>query len=265
MVVAYWRRAVVRAVNALRYPMISTARSGRDLAVRRGVSRAVLAGGRVGLPGVGRVGLLCGLLLVCLVGMPHGGAWARGGDRPSFGVSTRYALPQDNGGRQQPIDTIILTSGRRLTGTIRAVTNLNVFYTPPGKKEERSFERRNVHMVIYANGRAERLNDMAFQSIEETDWRIIILTDDPEEVRGLYSQGVVSGESSKTNKSMRSAKRSAETRIKKRAVAKKGLIVLVTRRVQSGGYGEIPTYYIEGEAYGLEPPDVSEVDGGTPQ
>lgn len=53
---------------------------------------------------------------------------------------------------------------------------------------------------------------------------------------------------------MSSAKRNAETRLKKRAVAKGAIFVLVTKRTSTGGYGEVPTYYIEGEAFGTEPP-----------
>lgn len=190
--------------------------------------------------------------LLCMFAslMGHGTAFL-----PSS-VGTLEALPGfQEPQRKKPIDTIIFTSGRKAVGTVRTISSTMVFYVPEGKSEEVSHKRRNVHMVVYANGRAERLNDLAFQEADLTDWRIIILTDDPDEVAGLYPLGVVSGESSKSNRTIRSARRSAETRLKKRAVAKGGIMVFVSKRQTTGGFREVPTYYIEGEAYGLEPPE----------
>lgn len=160
-----------------------------------------------------------------------------------------------------PVDTIQLTSGRKIACVIRTRTSKRVYYYSDSLGTEKSFARRNVHRLIYSDGRAEKLNDLAVRTLASDDYRNVIIVDDKEDVEGLYSYGVVHGESSKSNRSMASAKRSAETRLKKRAVAKGAIFVLVTKRQSTGGYGEVPTYYLEGEAFGVEPPESEEGEG----
>lgn len=157
-------------------------------------------------------------------------------------------------GNKPPRDTIILTSGNVKVGTLKNIFESTVYYVDTLGKEH-SLKERNVHRIIYSNGRTQTLNQKAVSDVSEGDWRIVMLVDDPAQVEGLYARGVVSGKSSPSNKSKRSAQRSAETRIKKCCVAKGGIVVLVTKRLTTGGYGEPPSFYIEGEAYGSEPLD----------
>ena len=42
-------------------------------------------------------------------------------------------------------------------------------------------------------------------------------------------------------------------KLQKKAAAIKGMVVLVTKRKATGGYGEFPGYFIEGTVYGTEP------------
>lgn len=154
-------------------------------------------------------------------------------------------------------DTIVLTSGQIKVGTLKNIFGSNVYYIDTLGKE-RSLKERNVHRIIYSSGRTQTLNQKAISEVSDDDWRIVMLVDDPKQVEGLYARGVVSGKSSPSNKTKQSVQRSAETRIKKRCVAKGGIVVLVTKRLTTGGYGEIPSYYIEGEAYGTEPPQEGE-------
>lgn len=170
--------------------------------------------------------------------------------------------PQKSAPVEQLIDTIILTSGKVVLGTVRNLTNTELSYLTKGKQEEKTLTRLNVHKIIYANGKSIRITDKAVAELSNTDWRIVILVEDPEEVRGLYPLGQVQGESGKANKSFTAAQTNAETRLKKRAVAKKATMVLVTKRSKTGGYGEVPTYKVEGEAYGPEPPEGTEEDNG---
>lgn len=196
--------------------------------------------GRAGVEVRNRVGssgwLWCGVLVWCLmVGTVHK---AEAQSKP-----------------WKAVDTIELTSGKKIPCVIRSKTSKRIYYYADSLGTERSFARRNVHKLIYENGRAERINDKAVMSLADDDYRVVILVEDKEDVAGLYSCGVVTGESGKSNRSMGAAKKSAETRIKKKAVAKGAIFVLITKRLTTGGYGEIPTYYLEGEAFGTEPPE----------
>ncbi len=155
--------------------------------------------------------------------------------------------------KQKALDTIVTVSGKRYPVRIRIVNHKKVTYYKPGSKKMRSMKRSRVNRVIYANGRIEKITEMAVRGISEDDYRIVILTDDESMVQGLYSKGVVKAVSRGRANSIHKARKSAENRLKKQAVRKGATYVLVKSRRQQGGYGEVPTYTIEGEAYGTEP------------
>ena len=81
-----------------------------------------------------------------------------------------------------------------------------------------------------------------------------MITKKEDEVNGLYEIGKVTGKSSATNRTTKSAKRTARIRMKKRAANKGGVMILVTKQEATGGFGEVPTFYIEGIAYSFEEP-----------
>ncbi len=191
---------------------------------------------------LGKFSSLCQLLL--LVGVM------------GVGMSATAGTPA-----KRALDTIVLTSGGIKVGTLKNIFGSNVYYVDT-IGQEHSLRERNVHRIIYSTGRTQTLNQKAVVDVSEDDWKIVMLVDDAAQVDGLYARGVVSGKSSPTNKTKQSAQRSAETRIKKRCVAKGGIVVLVTKRLTTGGYGETPSYYIEGEAYGSEPLEEGAEDGG---
>lgn len=166
-------------------------------------------------------------------------------------MALAYASHPD--GDQKTLDTIVTTAGKRLPVKIRIVNHRKVTYYNPGSSKLRSMTRSRVNRVIYADGRIEKITDMAVRSISNDDYRIVILTDDPNMVQGLYSRGVIKATSRGKANSLSKARKSAENRLKKQAVHKGATYVLVKNRRQTGGYGEVPTYFIEGEAYGTEP------------
>ncbi len=155
---------------------------------------------------------------------------------------------------KEPVDTIILISGRKVPALVQAVSTSKVDYIVPESNEMKEMKRRSVHKIEYRTGRVERFNDMAVQMIDEGDWKTVILTDSKDDVEGLFELGEVEAQSSPRSRNAKSAQRSADIRLKKRAVNMGGLIVLVTKRESKGGYGEIPTHIVEGIAYGFEPP-----------
>lgn len=163
-----------------------------------------------------------------------------------------FPIARAQSSKKPALDTIFLTSGKWKVGTLKNIFGSSVYYVDTLGKEH-ALKERNVHRIVYSTGRSQSFNQMAVSDAAEGDWRVVMLVDDPAQVEGLYARGVVSGKSSPSNKTKRSAQRSAETRIKKRCAAKGGIVVLVTKRLSTGGYGETPSLYIEGEAYGTEP------------
>ncbi|HQB77460.1 MAG TPA: hypothetical protein PLJ52_03880 [Tenuifilaceae bacterium] len=151
-------------------------------------------------------------------------------------------------------DTIVLVSGRKTLGNVQGVSPSQVTYSPADSKEILKMDRKQVHKIIYRTGRVEIFNKLAFEMVEEGDWKTIILTEKQEDVEGLYALGNVDAQSSKNSRNARSAERSANIRLQKKAAAMGGYIVLITKRESKGGYGEIPTHLVEGVVYGFDPP-----------
>ena len=104
-----------------------------------------------------------------------------------------------------------------------------------------------------AKGRIEEFNKPVFEMLDENSWEAIWLTEDKADIKDLYKRGEISANSPASARSPKAAKNSATIRLKKKASAMKGTVVLVTKKLSTGGYGEYPGYYVEGIVYGPEP------------
>jgi len=152
------------------------------------------------------------------------------------------------------VDTIILISGKKVLVTIQSVSSSKITYYPQNKTKLEEMARKQVNKILYKTGRVEFFNKPAFEMVSEGDFKTIVLTDKPEEVEGLFPLGKVDAQSSKNSRNAKAAERSADIRLQKKAANMGGIMVLITKRESKGGYGEIPTHFVEGVAYGLEPP-----------
>lgn len=154
-----------------------------------------------------------------------------------------------------PVDTIFKLNGTVLPVDVTTVTPTYVSFTIPGKKDEFTIERKEVHKIIYRSGRIEILNDAAFEVIDESNWEAVWITEDKKEVVDLYKMGEIDAKSPSSARSPSAAKKGAIIKLKKKAVNLKGTVILITHKQTTGGYGEYPGYYIKGIAYGPEPPE----------
>jgi hypothetical protein len=158
------------------------------------------------------------------------------------------------------LDTIIKVEGKVMPVDVIKVTPQYVRFLVPGNNEVFTIPRKEVHKIIYKDGRIDELNRMAFATIDETSWEAIWLTEDAKEVLELYKRGEISAQSPPSARSPQAAKKSAIIRMQKKAAAMKGSVILVTKKQATGGYGEFPGYYVEGAVYGTEPPTEVQTD-----
>lgn len=156
--------------------------------------------------------------------------------------------------QSQDLDTIYMLSRKKLVVKIKNVSSASVRYTNPKKLESITIERKQIQYIVFSNGSKEVFNKPAFSMVEEGDWKTVIVTDRKSDVEGLYDLGPVVGKSSAGSRNAKAAKNSAVIRIQKRAAILGAAIVLVTKEESIGGFGESPTYNIEGIAYSFEPP-----------
>jgi len=152
------------------------------------------------------------------------------------------------------LDTIMLVSGKKVLGKVHGVSSTKITYYPQGKSKIEEFARKQIQIILYSTGRREFFNKPAFEMVEARDFKTIVLTDNEEEVAGLYELGKVEAKSSKNARSAKAAQQSADIRLQKKAVNMGGYIVLITKRESKGGYGEVPTHFVEGVVYGVDPP-----------
>lgn len=156
------------------------------------------------------------------------------------------------------LDTIYMLGRKKLIVEVKNISSSTVRYSMPGSDETITIERKQIQQIIFSNGRKEVFNKPVMMMVEEGDWKTVIITDRKNDVQGLYELGKVDAKSSAGSRNAKSAKTSAIIRIQKKAANIGGMIVLITKEESVGGFGEPPTYSIEGIAYGYEPPKKSE-------
>ncbi|HAN18505.1 MAG: hypothetical protein A2X13_08655 [Bacteroidetes bacterium GWC2_33_15] len=154
----------------------------------------------------------------------------------------------------QKLDTILLLSRKKLVVHIKNVSSATVRYFDPKTQESITIERKQIQQIVFSNGRKEVFNKPVFSMVDEGDWKTVIVTDRKSDVEGLYELGTATGMSPAGSRNAKAAKNNAVIRIQKRAAQMGGAIVLVTKEEPIGGFGESPSYYIEGIVYGFEPP-----------
>lgn len=162
---------------------------------------------------------------------------------------------------QHALDTIFKIEGKIMPVDVVKVTPQYVSFLVPGQEETYTMERKQIQKIIYKNGRVEEFNKAVFEMIDENSWEAVWLTEDKKEVAELYRRGKASAKSPASSRSPKAAKKNAIIRLQKKAANMKGMVVLVTKKQTTGGYGEYPGYYIEGIVYGLEPLEEGEAEG----
>jgi hypothetical protein len=175
-------------------------------------------------------------------------------------ASSLYAQPTPP--LHLPHDTIFKLNGSLLPVDVTTVTPTYVSFVFPGKSEEYTIERKEVHKIIYKTGRIEVLNQAAFTLIDESSWEAVWITEDKKDIGNLYLLGDVEARSPSSARSPSAAKKGAIIKLKKKAANMKGTLILVTKKQATGGYGEYPGYYIKGIAYGPNPPEEGLVPSG---
>lgn len=165
-----------------------------------------------------------------------------------FGIHSYSQMAEQTG-----LDTIIKVEGKVMPVNVEKITSSYVKFKVPGNDEPFTIARKNVHKIIFKNGRIEEYNPLVVTIIDEYSWQAVWITEDEQDVLDLYKRGEISAQSPASSRSPKAAKKSAIIRLQKKAAALAGMVVLVTKKEATGGYGEFPGYHIEGVVYGNEP------------
>ena len=139
-----------------------------------------------------------------------------------------------------PHDTIFKLNGSLIPVDVTTVTPTYISFIFPGKAEEFTIERKEVHKIVYKTGKVDILNQAAFTLIDESSWEAVWITEDKKEIGDLYMLGEVEAKSPSSARSPSAAKKGAIIKLKKKAANMKGTLILVTKKQTTGGYGENP-------------------------
>ena len=161
---------------------------------------------------------------------------------------------------EQKLDTIYMLGQRKKVVDIKRITYSKVIYQEKDNKKNKEMEKKQIQRVIFHTGRKEVFNDPLVMDVEEHSWKNVVLTKEESDVKGLYKLGKVHGKSSSRNRTPKSAERTATIRVKRRAANEGAQMVLITKKESTGGFGEVPTYYIEGIAYSFTKPKKEDED-----
>lgn len=156
------------------------------------------------------------------------------------------------------LDTVYMLGQRKMIVQVKGIFYSDVKYEDPESGELKTLKTKNIQKIIFDSGRKEVFNKPLVESIQQNDWKNVVLTRDKSAVKDLYKVGEVKGKSSSRNRTTKSAERTATIRMKRRAANMGGVMILVTKEESQGGFGEVPTFYIEGIAYSFEPPENEE-------
>lgn len=162
------------------------------------------------------------------------------------------SFSQDQVQEDRVADTLVYLGGRSAPVSIINVTSNRILFSKQGESDINEIDRKQVEKIIYRTGRVEVFNRPVFEMVSEDDWRHVYLTEDPEEVAGLYERGPVEVTAAAV-RNRRTTVRNAEVRLKRQAVALGANMILVTHNEFRGGYGDVPSITMRGIAYGFMP------------
>jgi hypothetical protein len=158
------------------------------------------------------------------------------------------------GSKTNKLDTIIRLGGKKIGCNVFKINPTSVSYTKPEQSAVLEMPRKEIEKIMFRNGRKEVFNKPVLQMIDKTQWEAVLVTENPNDVEGLYKKGFIKATASSDSRSPKAAKTSATIRLQKKAANMGALIVLITSSEMKGGYGEIPGCEIQGIAYSDTPP-----------
>lgn len=150
-------------------------------------------------------------------------------------------------------DTIIKVEGRVMPVNVEKVTSSYVRFKVPGVDSLFTMSRKDIHKVIYKNGRKEEYNPLVLQMIDSDSWKAVWLTENKKDIVDLFIRGKIEVEVPPSSRSIKASKKSAIMRMQKKAAALQGTVILITKKQTTGGYGEFQGYEMAGIIYGTEP------------
>lgn len=151
-------------------------------------------------------------------------------------------------------DTIIRLNRKRIICKVTNIRSAVIYYKEIGDNTQKEIDRKQIEKIHYGNGKKEVFNKPPAVMVNEDDWQAVIVTEDPKMIEFMYNRGKIDAESTPSSRNIKAAKQSAIIRLQKKGASKGANIILITKTEAKGGYGDFPSYYVEGIGYSFDPP-----------
>ena len=151
-------------------------------------------------------------------------------------------------------DSMFMFDGEIKLVDVKSFTNKNIVYTDPGLMDIYKVDRRKVTKIVYKTGLVEYINQVESEIPESKKWKLIEVTENPEDVQNFIKLGKIKGESRSSHFDTDNAalERSAIVVLKKRAMKLEADIILITDKNIYRPYGEPPSITLKAVAYKIE-------------
>lgn len=181
-------------------------------------------------------------------------------------------------------DQIVKTNGFIIKANVLSIKGDMITYQLPDEPYAVQIKKTEIQKIIYDDGKivefskveqTDAIEDNAAndkstkddtppliieektlskEDLDSSDWVDIVVTEDPEEVKGLIEVGSITGnaEGNKINTSSSVLTKIATVDLKKEAALLHATIVLINETEQKRDYGELPELMIKGTAYKKE-------------
>ena len=152
-------------------------------------------------------------------------------------------------------DTIVRFGNRKIPVVKLTLGSATVTYALSSKPDSIiRLEKKEIEKIIYKNGNISVLNNQVVEVIKDNQWQAVIVTEDKNQVQGMYKRGSIQLRVSPNTMDKKKIKEGAYIKLQKKAAAIKATIVLIIDDRYDGEYGATRlTYYVEADAYGTEP------------
>ena len=147
-------------------------------------------------------------------------------------------------------DTIFRLGGRQIICFVQQVNQYQIDYKFLNDPNLYSIDKKQVEKVVYRTGKIEVFNKSVFIEVDETSWEAVLVTENKEDVKGMYEYGEISATSSPGARNKKKAMLTATMKLQRKAANMKGNIVFITKKEPRSGYGEPPSYALKGIVYG---------------
>lgn len=172
--------------------------------------------------------------------------------------SSKTKEKNTSGKTEKPrIDTVKLFNADPMYVNVLKITSDSIIYTEPGETNLKKLDKQRVHKIRYEWGRVETVNESPPKYPERYDWRKVEILENKKKTQGLFEIENIQAKAKGSPRGFdtpKSIELRARAILKKKAANVNAQYVLITNKIITIAFGEMPSATLKGIAYSKENP-----------